>query len=155
MQIDETHERGEGTFEWQRMVVNRWIAAFNTHDVNAIVALYTEDAELFDSGMKRRRRGLRDIEKWFSTRFRTMPTIAYTPTGQLFSDGQAAVTWTASSRAPRIMGLNLLPTSFRVDGVSYFLLRDGHIAAQRGYYDQLAVLEQLLPPLRWIVPGRL
>src|SRR5579872_1834852 len=145
----------ENLIEWQRELVNQWIVAFNAHDVAAIVALYAEDAELFDSGMKRRRRGGRDIEDWFTTRFRTMPTIAYKPTGQLFDNGQAVVTWTASGRAPRILGYNVLRTTFHVDGISHFMLRDGRITAQRGYYDHLAVLEQLLPPMRWIVPPRL
>lgn len=152
VRIDETHEMVEGAFEWQRTVVNQWIAAFNAHDVTAIVALYAEDAELFDAGMKRRRHGARDIENWFTTRFRTMPSIAYVPAGQLFGEGQAVVTWTASGRAPKILGFNILRTTFRVDGISHFTLRDGHIVAQRGYYDHIAVLEQLLPPLRWVVP---
>ena len=37
--------------------VNHWVEAFNAHNIAAIVSLYTEDAELFDSGMKHPRRG--------------------------------------------------------------------------------------------------
>lgn len=148
-------ETGEDSLEWERELVNQWIAAFNEHDVAAIVALYAENAELFDSGMKRLRRGIHEIEHWFTTRFRTMPTITYTSKSQLFTDNQAVVTWTTSSRAPRILGHNLLRTTFHVDGVSLFTLQDNHITAQRGYYDHLSVLEQLVPPIRWIVPPRL
>jgi hypothetical protein len=152
LQIDETHDN---LIEQQRMLVNQWIAAFNTHNVAAIVALYTGDAELFDSGMKRPRRGLHEIEQWFTTRFRTMPSITYTPNSQLFTTERAVVTWTTSGRAPRLLGHNLLRRSFHVDGISLFTLQDNHISAQRGYYDHLSVLEQLLPPLKWIVPPRL
>lgn len=153
--IDESHENLIEWQEWQHALVNQWIAAFNGHDVAAIVVLYAEDAELFDSGMKRPRHGLSEIERWFATRFRTMPSITYTPKSQLFTEGQAVVTWTVAGRAPRLLGHNLLPFSFHVDGVSLFTLRNDHITAQRGYYDHLSVLEQLLPPLKWIVPRRL
>lgn len=154
-ETNETHGTGENPFEQQRTLVNQWIGAFNAHDVATIVALYTEDAELFDSGMKRPRHGLREIEQWFTTRFRTMPTITYTSNSQLFTAGRAVVTWTTSGRAPRLLGHNLLRRSFHVDGISLFTLQDNHITAQRGYYDHLSVLEQLLPPLKWIVPPRL
>ena len=38
-------------------IARAWIAAFNAHDVAAIVSLYAPDAELNDSGMKHARRG--------------------------------------------------------------------------------------------------
>lgn len=138
--------------EQQRALVNRWIAAFNGHDVAAIVALYAEDADLFDSGMKRVRHGRSEIERWFTSRFRTVPTITYSPKSQLVTGGQVVVTWTTSGGAPRLFLLNLLGRSFQVDGVSVFTLRDDLIQSQRGYYDHISVIEQLMPPVRWLVP---
>ena len=138
-----------------RDVVNQWIAAFNGHNVSAIVALYADDAELYDSGMRYARRGRAEIERWFTTRFQTMPTITYAPASQLFMGEQAAVTWTAQGRSPRLLGQKWLTRPFRVDGVSVFTLKDGHIQKQRGYYDHLATLEQVLPPLKWLLPRRL
>jgi len=139
-----------------RPPVSQWIEAFNTHDVGALVELYTDDAVLFDSGMKAARRGRSEIERWFSTRFHTMPSIRYVPNGQVFmEDDQAAVTWTTHGRGPRLLGLSWLARPFQVDGVSVFRLRDGLIYQQRGYYDHLAVVEQILPPLKWLLPSRL
>jgi steroid delta-isomerase-like uncharacterized protein len=135
-------------------IVNRWIEAFNTHNVSAIVSLYTDDAELFDTGMKQARHGRSEIEQWFTMRFRTMPTIAYAPASQLFSEEQAAVTWTASGQTPRLLGLSLFSRPFKVDGVSIFTFRDGLIQKQRGYYDHFSVVERVLPPVK-IVSGRL
>lgn len=151
MRTDETSDNA-ALIERQRALVNRWLAAFNAHDVAAIVALYAGDAELFDSGMKRVRRGRSEIEQWFTTRFRTVPSIAYNALSQLVTDGQAVVTWTTSGGSPRMFGLNLLRRSFHVDGVSVFTLRDDLIQSQRGYYDHISVLEQLLPPVKWLVP---
>jgi steroid delta-isomerase-like uncharacterized protein len=138
-----------------RALVNTWIAAFNSHNVDAIVSLYTDDAELFDAGMKYPRRGKAAIQGWFTQRFQSMPTINYTPVYQIFGEVEAAVTWTARGKSPRILRQAWLTRPFQVDGVSIFTLADGLIKAQRGYYDHLAVLEQILPFLKWILPGRL
>lgn len=139
--------------------VSSWIEAFNAHDVAAIVALYTDDAELFDSGMKYPRRGRDEIIRWFTSRFQTMPSIRYTLTGHTFMQEQgatqAAVTWTTSGHGPRFLGQGWLSRPFRVDGVSVFTLHEGRIQKQRGYYDHLAVLEQVFPPLKWIHLPRL
>lgn len=140
--------------EQHSSIVNRWIEAFNTHNVSAIVSLYADDAELFDSGMKHPRHGRGEIEQWFTTRFQHMPSIAYAPASQLFSERQAAVTWTASGRTPRLLGLPIFSRPFQVDGVSIFTFRDGLIQQQRGYYDHLSVVERVLPPLK-LLPGRL
>lgn len=137
-----------------RLLVNQWISAFNAHDVSAIVALYTDDAELFDSGMKRPRHGRVEIERWFSKRFKDMPSIKYVPTAQFFSGEQATVQWTASGR-PRILGQSWLARPFQVDGVSIFTFRDGLLQKQRGYYDHYSAVEQALPPIKWLLPSRL
>lgn len=140
---------------WQHALVNRWIEAFNGHDVSTIVGLYADDAELYDSGMKRPRHGRGEIEEWFTTRFRTMPTITYLSSSQMFSETGAAVTWTTRGRIPRILGQKWLARSFQVDGVSIFTLDNGLIQRQRGYYDHLSSLEQILPFLKWVLPRRL
>ena len=136
--------------------VRNWIAAFNAHDVAALVALYTDDAELFDSGMKHPRHGRAEIEQWFLERFRTMPAITYVPHDQvLVAANRAAVTWTTSGHTPRRFGLLWLSRPFQADGVSVFVLHEGRIEKQRGYYDHLAVVEQVLPPLKWLLPSRI
>lgn len=148
-------QENENRVSLHRTLVNRWIEAFNGHNVQAIVSLYADNAELYDSGMKHPRRGRAEIEQWFTTRFRTMPSITYTPASQLFTETQAAVTWTVRGRGPRLLGQSWLVRPFQVDGVSIFALEDGRIQRQCGYYDHLATLEQILPPLKWLLPPRL
>lgn len=138
-----------------RSPVREWIAAFNAHDIPALVALYTDEAELGDSGMKYPRRGKAAIEDWFTQRFARMPTIEYIPTHHYFmAEHQAAVTWTARGRTPRLLGQKWLSRSFHADGVSVFTLENGRIAWQHGYYDHLAVVERVLPFLQWL-PSRM
>lgn len=141
--------------EGHATIVKQWIAAFNAHDVAAIVALYADDAELFDTGMKHPRQGRAEIQRWFTTRFATMPTIAYAPASYLFTGEQAAVTWTASGQTPRLLGQKWLSRPFEVDGVSVFTLNGTLIQRQRGYYDHFGVIQRAIPPLQWLLPIRL
>jgi len=150
MQIDFPEPGTDPVLASLRLLVNQWIEAFNAHDVASIVALYADDAQLFDSGMKYPRHGRSEIERWFARRFSSMPTITYTPANQLFAGSYVVVLWTTSGCSPRILGLSWLSRPFQVDGVSVFTFRDEHIQSQRGYYDHLSSLEQILPPLKWL-----
>ncbi|MBV9229753.1 MAG: nuclear transport factor 2 family protein [Chloroflexi bacterium] len=132
----------------------RWIEAFNKHDVSVLVALYAEDAELFDSGMKRARHGREEIEQWFMRRFQMVPTISYIPKGYLLGEEQAFVEWITTGTI-RLLGQRGSSRLLQVEGVSVFTIRNGLIQKQRGYYDHLSVLEQLLPLLKWLLPVRL
>lgn len=138
----------------RQILVKQWIEAFNAHDVASIVALYADDAELFDAGMKHPHRGHADIERWFARRFASMPALSYTPLDQLFISDGAVVFWTVRGRSPRIFCLSWLLRPFHVEGLSVFTIVDGRIQKQRGYYDHLSALEQIFPPLRWL-PFRL
>jgi steroid delta-isomerase-like uncharacterized protein len=135
-------------------IVSQWIEAFNAHDVTAIVSLYQDDAELFDSGMKRPRRGRGEIISWFTWRFSSMPSISYTPhEQQVREDGQIVVRWIARGTGPRFSQAGRTARPFQVDGESCFTLHNGLIARQRGTYDHLSVLRQIIPPLKWLPEG--
>jgi uncharacterized protein (TIGR02246 family) len=132
------------------ILVNSWITAFNAHNVEQIVALYAEDAELFDTGMKHARKGHTEITRWFTQRFQQMHTIQYTPTQHFFNEQEAAICWLASGHTPPLLRQRWLSRPFQVDGVSIFRVRSGLIYWQHGYYDHLRIVEQVLPPLKWL-----
>ncbi len=134
----------------QLSLARTWIAAFNAHDVAALVALYAPEAELYDAGMKRARRGSGEIEDWFTRRFSSLPEISYAPADEIVTGELVAVTWTVRGRTPRLLGQRWLARPFAADGVSVFCVHAGYITRQRGYYDHLAVVECALPFLRWL-----
>ncbi len=130
--------------------VSEWVYAFNTGDVTAIVALYTDDAELLDSGMPRPRHGRQEIERWFTLRFQSMPTNRYIPASQIVEEnGDILVTWVLHGWGPRLLGQSWLSRPFQANGVSRFRLRDRLICWQEGTYDHLAVLRQIVPLFLW------
>jgi hypothetical protein len=129
-------------------LVSRWIAAFNAHDVERIVELYAEDAELFDTGMRRPRKGRHEITSWFVQRFRQMPTIQYTPLQNFFNEREGTTHWLARGQTPAILRQRWLVRPFEIDGVSIFRMDRGLICWQHGYYDHLQIVEKVLPLLR-------
>ncbi len=130
--------------------VHQWIDAFNAHDVTRIVALYTEEAELSDPGMRHARRGQSEISTWFTQRFQQMPTIHYTPSQFFLQENAAAVCWIAQGQTPQLLKQRWLSKPFQVEGVSIFHLKADLISWQHGYYDHLSIVERVLTPLRWL-----
>lgn len=133
-----------------RLIVKQWIAAFNAHDVAGLVALYSEDAELLDSGMPGPRRGRGEIEQWFTWRFSSTPTITYIETAARM-DGEEGyeISWIASGVGPKLLGF-IGGRAFQTPGKSVFRLRDSKITHQEGTYDHLAVLRQIIPTLNML-----
>jgi hypothetical protein len=131
-------------------LVDRWIVDFNAHNVDEVVALYAEDAELFDSGMRYTRKGHDAIKKWFTQRFQQMPTIQYIPQNKLCNEKEVVVHWLAQGHTPPLLRQHWLMRPFEVDGVSIFHIKDSLIVWQHGYYDHLQMVERVLPPLRWL-----
>ncbi len=138
------------------LIVQQWIAAFNDHKVDQLVDLYAENAELYDSGMKRKRRGRKQIQLWFTERFRGMPALTYSPQSWFEREGQIAVSWIARGQGPKIQLIRWLSKKrFEIEGVSVFKIESGKIFQQHGYYDHLGVAQQLVPTLKWLLPIRL
>jgi uncharacterized protein (TIGR02246 family) len=131
-------------------LVHHWIAAFNSHDAERIVELYAENAELFDPGMRRPRKGRHEIRSWFVQRFRHMPTIQYTPLQSFFNETEGTIHWITKGHTPPLLRQRWLVRPFEVDGVSIFHMEHSLISWQHGYYDHLQVVEKVLPPLRWL-----
>jgi len=131
-------------------LVQRWITAFNAHDVERIAELYAEDAELFDSGMRRPRQGCHEIASWFVQRFRHMPTIQYTPLHSFFNETEGIIHWLTRGDTPPLLRQRWLVRPFEVDGVSIFRVEHGLICWQHGYYDHLQIVEKVVPPSRWL-----
>lgn len=137
----------ENAADLSHPTVRQWIAAFNAHDVEALVALYAADSELFDTGMPGPRRGQDQIKNWFRWRFHSTPTITYTEQTTSKGEGDTfEVTWIASGIGPRVLGLGGKP--FQTPGKSYFELKEGKIWRQQGTYDHLAVIRQIVPILK-------
>ena len=106
-------------------VVQLWVDAFNNHDVEAITALYHENAtnhQVANEPVV----GIEAIRTMFTAEFSTADMTAIVE--NIFEDGQWAILeW----RDP--LGLR---------GCGFFQVVNGKILVQRGYWDKLSFLKQ-------------
>lgn len=111
-------------------VVRRWAAAFNAADVDALAALYHDDAVNHQVAYEplRGRAAIRALFEMEFARARMVCTIE-----NLFEDGDWAILeWSD-------------PLGLR--GCGFFQVSDGKIAFQRGYFDKLSFFKAQGLPL--------
>ncbi len=108
-----------------REVIQHWVEAFNRADAEGLAALYAEDAvnhQVPESPVE----GREAICAMFAGEFRRAEMVCLVE--HLFQDGDWAILeW----RDP--IGLR---------GCGFFLVREGLIRFQRGYWDKLSFLRQ-------------
>ena len=68
-------------------IAKKWFDAFNRHDLEALLALYDEDAQHFSPKLKIRQpetggwvRGQAALREWWKGSFERLPTLRYQPT---------------------------------------------------------------------------
>ena len=67
-----------------KLIAQRWFAAFNAHDLEALLSLYADDAEHFSPKLLARRpetagmvRGKAALREWWQDAFDHLPTLHY------------------------------------------------------------------------------
>ena len=113
-----------------RSVVSAWVAAFNRQDVQALTAMYAEDAvnhQVAEAPVA----GREAIRAMFAAGFATADMVCLIE--NLFEEGEWAILeW----RDP--LGLR---------GCGFFHVVEGRIVFQRGYWDKLTFLRQHSMPI--------
>lgn len=66
------------------IIAHRWFDAFNTHDLEGLLALYADDAEHYSPKLRIRRpetnglvRGKDAMREWWRDAFQRLPTLRY------------------------------------------------------------------------------
>ena len=113
-----------------RELVERWVAAFNTGDADAMAAFYADDA-INHQVVREPVVGREAIRAMFAREFAMAEMVCETES--LFEDGEWAILeW----RDP--LGLR---------GCGFFQVESGKITFQRGYWDKLSFLRLHRLPL--------
>ncbi|MBS1569750.1 MAG: nuclear transport factor 2 family protein [Bacteroidetes bacterium] len=78
-----------------QQIAQLWFNAFNAHDLEALLALYADDARHFSPKLQARRpesggwiKGKDALRAWWSDSFQRLPSLRYEPT-RLIADGTA------------------------------------------------------------------
>jgi steroid delta-isomerase-like uncharacterized protein len=129
--------------------VDRYVAAWNGCDTDAMAQLITDDIVWSDPALPEPARGVGAVQEFMRSSFRSFPDLRFgePPTRVLAATGDV-VLWgwyMEGTQRGAIDPPGFAPTGRRmhVDGVDRWTLREGRIADYRAFYDMSDIARQL------------
>lgn len=131
-----------------QMLIERYADAWNRQDVDAILALHTEDAVFENHTSGGLAVGKAEIRKLLEGVFATFPDLRFAARRAYFAEAVAVVEWTATAThaRPITRGDRTFPPSGKTlswDGMDVMPLRDGLVARKDVYADSISFLRQI------------
>jgi steroid delta-isomerase-like uncharacterized protein len=128
--------------------IDRYNAAWNDHDVDAIVSMHTEDSVFENHTTGDLNEGREAIGTAISGIFTVFPNLSFETRRQYLRDDLVIQEWTASGTHKGMMrrsGIEVEPTGREVDyrGMDVIPIRDGLVARKDVYSDGVTLLRQL------------
>jgi steroid delta-isomerase-like uncharacterized protein len=128
--------------------IDRYNEAWNAHDVDAIVAMHTEDSVFENHTTGDVNVGREAIGRAISSIFGVFPDLAFETRRQYIRDDLVVQEWTARGTHQGKMtrsGIEVEPTGRRVEyrGLDVIPIRDGFVARKDVYSDGVTLLRQL------------
>jgi len=132
-----------------RRFSERFAALYSAHDLDALIAMYAEDAELQVVDQPEPLRGRTAIRQYLQAQFDAFPDV-HVELGTILVDGssfadEGVVTGTNTGALAQPTGEPLPATgkAMRLPFGEFVELADGKVRRQRLYWDQLTALGQL------------
>ena len=128
--------------------IDRYNAAWNAHDVDAIVAMHTDDSVFENHVTGDRYTGREAIGEAIHGIFAVFPDLAFETRRAYLRDDLVVQEWTARGTHEGTMtrsGVQVPPTGRTVEykGMDVIPIRDGLVARKDVYSDSITLLRQL------------
>ena len=128
--------------------IDRYNAAWNDHDVDAIVSMHTEDSVFENHVTGDVNMGREQIGRAISSIFAVFPDLAFETRRAYIRDNLVVQEWTARGTHEGPMtrsGITVEPTGKKVDykGMYVIPIQDGLVARKDVYSDSITLLRQL------------
>jgi len=139
----------EASIGWIGDFVRRWLAAWNSHQVDQVLGFLTEDVEIRDDSWPRTMHGHRDAREFLEALWRAIPDMRFELLeGPYVIPGEprASFRWRGSGTFTGPMEPpGFAPTGRRweIDGADFQEYRDGRIVKLRVAFDMMSVSRQL------------
>jgi steroid delta-isomerase-like uncharacterized protein len=128
--------------------IDRYNAAWNAHDVDAIVSMHTEDSVFENHVTGDVNVGREQIGRAISSIFAVFPDLAFETRRAYVREDLVVQEWTARGTHEGPMtrsGITVEPTGKKVDykGMDVIPIQDGLVARKDVYSDSITLLRQL------------
>ena len=127
-------------------IVEKWVAAWNSHDVDDIASFYTDDGIHEDVAVGSVFHGKDEIKKGISPLFSACPDFKMELKSIFGNDDRVATEWVQTGTQTEAFGDLKIPAtgkSFSVHGASITTLSRGKIARNSDYWNLLTMLQQI------------
>ena len=137
------------SIDWIREFVGDWLDAWNSHQVDRVLAFFTEDVEVRDDSWPKTMHGHADVREFLIALWRAIPDMTFELLAGPYvipGEPRASFHWRGSGTFTGPMDPpGFAPTGrhWEVDGVDFQEYRDARISKLRVVFDMMTVLRQL------------
>jgi steroid delta-isomerase-like uncharacterized protein len=121
-------------------VAEKWIAGWNSHNPDKILALFTDDIFYEDVAFGEISHGQAEVRKFFLSELEGVPDLELKLMRADIHDGHGTIEWTFSGTDKDVFKTG---KKFSVRGVSVIDMRDGKIFRNVDYYDVATIMRQV------------
>jgi steroid delta-isomerase-like uncharacterized protein len=125
-------------------IAQQWIAAWNSHDPEKMLPLFTDDVLYEDVAFGSVNHGKTELRKFVADEYEGVPDLNLKLLRTNFQGNHGTIEWSFSGTDK---GVFKTGKKFSVRGVSVIDLRDGKISRNLDFYDSATIMRQvgLLP----------
>ena len=124
----------------QQVLAEKWIAAWNSHDVEKVLPLFTDDVMYEDVPFAQVNHGSADLRKFVVSEFDAVPDLKVELVESSVQGAHGSFEWIFSGTDK---GMFNTGKKFSIRGVSIVTVRDGKIARNQDFYDVATLMRQL------------
>ena len=121
-------------------LAEKWIAAWNSHNPDKMLSLFTDDIVYEDVAFGEVSHGSAELRKFAASEFEGVPDLELKLLGVNIHGGHGTIEWTFSGTDK---GVYKTGKKFSVRGVSVIDMRDGKISRNLDFYDVATIMRQV------------
>jgi len=131
---------GKSTADPGAAVAEKWIAAWNSHNPDKMLPLFTDDVSYEDVAFGEVSHGHAELRKFAASEFEGVPDLELKLVRADIHSGHGTIEWMFSGTDK---GVFKTGKKFSVRGVSVIDMRDGKISRNLDFYDVAAIMRQV------------
>jgi steroid delta-isomerase-like uncharacterized protein len=121
-------------------VAEQWIAAWNSHNPDKVLPLFTDDLVYEDVAFGEVSHGKTELRKFVADEYEGVPDLELKLVRVDFNGNHGTIEWTFNGTDK---GVFKTGKKFSVRGVSVIDLRGGKISSNLDYYDSATIMRQV------------